>query len=94
VSEIRHLRPVTAPVSPSDPDVVSLLELLLERARAGEFNGLAVVTVELVGAGQVVGVGNAYAGQGIRQSVHSALGGVEVLRQRLGAGLVEGWASA
>lgn len=88
---VAHLRPLTVPVAVVDQEVIALLESLLAHAKAGEFNGIAVATVQLAGAGQAINVGSAYAGEGILQARHTALGAAEALKQRIGRNLIEGW---
>lgn len=73
----------TTPPSPVDDDVVALLRKLLRQAEAGEFNGLAVVTITSPQLGAYTGAGTAYAGSGVTEGVHTALGTVCVLQRRL-----------
>ena len=71
-----------------DPDVVAQLEALLERAKAGDFNGLMVATLSFTDPGHYVGAGTLFAGC-IRQHVHTALGTVDVLKHRMMTELLE-----
>lgn len=70
------------PPSPVDPHVISELENLLERAKAGRFNGIAYVTVTSDAAGNYSALGTAWAGAGIEMNAHTAVGGIEVLKHR------------
>lgn len=81
--KIIRLQPTTTPPTPVDEEVVALLESLLDGARTGRFNGIAVVTIESPALGAYTGVGTAYAGIGVKGGVHTALGGVDVLHERL-----------
>jgi hypothetical protein len=72
----------TVPISEVDAETVSLLENMLAKAKSGEIQGVAMVMVNTVGSGCLDAVATAYAGEGIRQNVHAALGGIAWLQQR------------
>lgn len=71
------------PPSPVDEQCVALLERLLMDARAGEFNGIACITVTSDRAGAYSALGTMFDGEGIRQNAHTAIGGCEVLKKRM-----------
>lgn len=73
----------TVPPSPVDDRVISLLERLLEDAKAGQFNGIACVTVTSHAAGAYSALGTSWDGAGIEQNAHTAVGGLEVLKRRM-----------
>jgi hypothetical protein len=71
------------PPSPVDERCIALLEKLLADARAGEFNGIACITVTSDHAGSYTALGTSFDGAGIEQNAHTALGGCEVLKKRM-----------
>jgi hypothetical protein len=78
-----RLRTATTPPMPVDNEVVAQLEQLLVRAKAGEFNGLCVVTVTSPGVGAYTACGTGWWGEAVAGGVHIALGGIAVLQERL-----------
>jgi len=74
--------PDTKVLKPIDEAAISLLRNVLERAERGEVQGVCIATIESDGAGSVVSVGTAYAGEGVYQNVHAVLGGIEALKVR------------
>lgn len=76
------LETATVPPLPVDPEVVAFCEKLVERAKAGEFNGIAIVTMTCPNVGHYIACGTAWAGE-IGSSAHTAVGGVEVLKHRM-----------
>jgi len=81
-ADVVTLRTVDKPATAVDDAVVEKLTEFLGRAKNGEFNGVALLTVEADGAGSVVSVGTTWAGQGVEQNVHAVIGGIEVLKER------------
>lgn len=73
----------TTPPAAVDPETIRFLENLLASAKAGEINGVAVVTITSPHVGAYIGCGTCWAGDAVRQSVHTMLGGVDVLKQRM-----------
>lgn len=71
------------PPSPVDDRCIALLERLLADARAGEFNGIACITVTSDRAGSYTALGTSFDGSGIEQNAHTAIGGCEVLKKRM-----------
>ena len=71
------------PPSPVDEKVVALLEQLLADAKAGEFNGIACITITSDHAGSYSALGTSWDGAGIDQNAHTAVGGCEVLKKRM-----------
>lgn len=71
------------PVVPVDQATVEYLEIMLERARQGEIQGVAMVTVESTGAGTLLSCGTGWAGEGLAQNVHAAIGAASHLHARL-----------
>jgi len=76
------------PVAPIDAKTVAYLEDMLARAKSGEIQGVALVTIESNGAGSVLSVGTGWEGEGFFQNVHAAVGGAAFLQKRL-LGLLE-----
>jgi hypothetical protein len=83
MSEVVRLVTNTEPPCAIDDEVIEQLESLLAKAKAGEFNGIAFVTITSPELGAYIGCGTGWAGQGVHQGVHTVLGGVDVLHQRL-----------
>lgn len=79
------LKLVTGTVAPSpvDADCVALLEKLLADAKAGEFNGIACMTITSDHCGAYTALGTSFDGAGIIQNAHTAVGGCEVLKKRM-----------
>lgn len=84
---IKLVTNTSAPM-PVDDEVVEHLEALLTRAKAGDFNGLMVATLSFTDPGHYVGAGTSFVGC-VRQHVHTALGTVDVLKQRMMNELME-----
>ena len=80
--KVIQLVPETAP-SPVSEECVKMLEQLLEKAKAGEFNGFACITVTADNCGHYTALGTMWAGNGVTQNSHTAVGGVEVLKKRM-----------
>lgn len=71
------------PVAPIDEATVKYIEDMLDRARQGEIQGVAMVTIESTGAGTVLSCGTGWAGEGMKQNVHAAIGAASHLHARL-----------
>ncbi len=71
------------PPSPVDERCIALLENLLTAAKAGQFNGIAAITITSDHAGSYSGLATVFEGEGIEQNVHTALGGCDVLKKRM-----------
>jgi hypothetical protein len=71
------------PPAPVDENCVALLERLLADAKAGEFNGIACITITSDNAGAYSALGTSFDGAGIHQNAHTAVGGCEVLKRRM-----------
>jgi hypothetical protein len=71
--------PVPVPVC---PEVIDMLEQLLERAKRGEINGIAFATIHSPGPGQYLSCASGWAGDAIRANVHTVLGSIEALKWR------------
>jgi len=76
------------PVATADEEVVRFCQRMLQSARDGDFHGIAVTTVQLDGE-RVTAVGSGYAGRGMTEHRHTALGGVVDLQARLARDLLE-----
>lgn len=74
---------VNGPPSPVDDRVIALLERLLADARAGQFNGVACITITSDNAGHYSALGTSWDGAGIEMNAHTAVGGCEVLKRRM-----------
>lgn len=72
-----------------DEDVVKFAQRLLQSARDGDFQGVAIVTVQVSPEGVVTAVGNGYEGVGIKEHRHTAIGGVLALQDRMVRELLE-----
>lgn len=79
---VSHLVPLTKPAPLVDPGVVSLLEDMLEQARAGRFNAVAIATLCSPAPGVADDCGTAFAGAGAEQCVFAMLGCLEQLKHR------------
>ena len=82
-ADVVKLSAVSSPPLPADADLVARLEELLELAKAGEFNGIAYVTVTSPAAGAYIACGTGWSGAAVETGVHIALGGLAVLERRL-----------
>jgi hypothetical protein len=71
------------PPSPVDERCVGLLENLLVAARAGQFNGIAVITITSDRSGAYSALSTMFEGDGLEQNAHTAVGGCEVLKRRM-----------
>lgn len=80
------LTTATKPVLAVDEAVIAALEDLMERAKAGEIQGVAYVTVQSDGMGALLSTGTGYKGEGIAQNVHATIGIIEALKGRMIAG--------
>lgn len=74
---------VPRPPAPVDEQCIALLERLLADAKAGQFNGIACITITSDHAGSYSALGTSFDGAGIEQNAHTAVGGCEVLKRRL-----------
>lgn len=86
--KIVHLVP-SSPPSAVDGAVVGLLERMLADARAGHFNGVAIITITSDQSGAYSALGTAFEGAGVHQNAHTAVGGCEVLKRRMLEALFE-----
>lgn len=73
----------STPPSPVDSECVALLEKMLAAAKEGKFNGVALMTVTSDRVGSYSALGTSFAGQGVYQNAHTAIGGCTVLGRRL-----------
>jgi len=83
VSEPIKLVTPTEPIRAADPATIAYIEQLLDRAKGGQFNGIAIVTITSPHPGAYDLCGTGYAGAGLVANVHTVLGGISVLHARL-----------
>jgi hypothetical protein len=76
------------PPSAVNDEAVAHLEMLLEKAKAGEINGVMTATVRVDHRGACFETATGWAGS-VRDAVNAALGTVDVLHQRMLRELVE-----
>lgn len=82
------VRLAPAPPSLVNDEVVQHLEMLLERARAGKINGIMTATILIDTSCRFIESATGWTGT-VRDAVHSSLGTVDVLRQRMLREMVE-----
>lgn len=83
MSEPIKLVTPTEPMRAADPATIAYIEEMLDRAKDGQFNGIAVVTITSPRSGSYDLCGTGFAGAGLEANVHTVLGGIDVLHARL-----------
>lgn len=78
-----RLETSTRPTLPIDVDLIADLELLLEKAKQGEIQGYAFITIKSSGAGNYIDITNGFCGAAINNNVHTAIGALAILQARL-----------
>lgn len=76
------------PPSLVNGEVIEHLEMLLERAKAGQINGVMTATVLLDSRGLCIETATGWAGS-VRDAVNTAIGTVDVLHERMLRELIE-----
>lgn len=76
------------PPSLVNDEVIQHLEMLLERAKAGKMNGVMTAAILIDTNGRFIESATGWVGT-VRDAVHSSLGTVDVLRERMLRELVE-----
>lgn len=79
VVKLETENPTPVPVC---PEVIERLEELLERARAGQINGIVFATIHSPGPGQYLSCGSGWAGDAMRANVHTTAGAIQALALR------------
>lgn len=85
---VRLIELAASPPSLVNDEVIQHLEMLVERAKAGRINGIVTAAILIDTNGRFIESATGWVGT-VRDAVHSSLGTVDVLRERMLRELVE-----